>query len=104
MLRKSKERGCGRVWRSSPSRYWFIAAMQTTQNGSGWQVVADLHFKYSAINKKIVWQIETTSLVFFCCLDHLGTNFVDSMSVQLEATKTTALSHHLTTMFYPSDA
>ena len=30
-----------------------IAAVLKSQNGSGWQVVADLHFKNSAINKKL---------------------------------------------------
>ena len=29
-----------------------IAAAQEAQNGSSWQVVADLHFKNSAINEK----------------------------------------------------
>ena len=38
------------------------AAVQKTQNGSGWQVVADLQFKNLAIKRKTVWQIETVHL------------------------------------------
>ena len=30
-----------------------IAAMQKTQNGSGWQVEADLYLKNSTINEKL---------------------------------------------------
>ena len=30
-----------------------IAAVHKTENGSGWQVVADVHFKNSAINEKL---------------------------------------------------
>ena len=36
--------------------------MQKTQNGSDWQVVADLQFKNSAITKT-VWQIQTIGLI-----------------------------------------
>ena len=37
-----------------------IAAMQKTLNSSGWQVIADLHFKNPIIRlQKTVWQIET---------------------------------------------
>ena len=31
-----------------------IAAVQKTQNGSGWQVVASLYLKNSAINEKLL--------------------------------------------------
>ena len=31
----------------------YISAMQKTQNGSDWQVVADFHFKNSAINENL---------------------------------------------------
>ena len=30
-----------------------IATVHKTDNGSGWQVVADLHFKNTAINEKL---------------------------------------------------
>ena len=63
---RKKRKKIGVVWQRSYTLLILviklcITAVWKTQNGSGWQVIADLHFKNSAINEKTVWQIETLS-------------------------------------------